>query len=140
MFDIGFAELLIIALVSLIVIGPERLPETVRTVSAWINRFRRSFNEIKRDVQLELHNDAVLRDLKQTGHEVHSQFRELQDFARLDASDAAPSRAVQQPDEAQGEHPAPPLPASTPAPEQASSDAAQDPNATRRKQDDGSAD
>jgi sec-independent protein translocase protein TatB len=140
MFDIGFAELLIIALVSLIVIGPERLPETVRTVSAWINRFRRSFNEIKRDVQLELHNDAVLRDLKQTGSEVHSQFRELQDLGRLDASEAPPVRAAQQPENAQGEHPTPPPPASTPAPEQPSTTAAQGPAAARGRQDDGGAD
>ncbi len=50
MFDIGFAELLIIGVVALLVIGPERLPEAVRTASAWINRLRRSFNEIKQYV------------------------------------------------------------------------------------------
>lgn len=65
MFDVGFAELLIIGVVALLVIGPERLPGAVRTASAWINRFRRGFNEIKQEVQQELHNDAVLQDLKQ---------------------------------------------------------------------------
>ena len=46
MFDIGFAELLIIGVVSLLVIGPERLPDAIRTTSAWVNRLRRSFNDI----------------------------------------------------------------------------------------------
>lgn len=64
MFDIGFAELIIIGVVALVVIGPERLPETIRTVSAWVNRLRRSFNDIKREVQQELHNDGVMQDLR----------------------------------------------------------------------------
>ena len=66
MFDIGFAELVVIAVVALLVIGPERLPETVRTASAWLNRLRRGFNELKMEVQQELHNDAVMRELKRT--------------------------------------------------------------------------
>ena len=44
MFDIGFAELIIIGIVALLVIGPERLPGAVRTASLWINRIRRGFN------------------------------------------------------------------------------------------------
>ncbi|EAQ97425.1 Sec-independent protein translocase protein TatB [Congregibacter litoralis] len=64
MFDIGFAELLIIGVVALIVVGPERLPDAVRTASAWLNRLRRGFNDIKQEVQQELHNDAVMKDLK----------------------------------------------------------------------------
>lgn len=67
MFDIGFAELLIIGVVALLVIGPERLPDAVRTSTAWLSRLRRGFNDIKQEVQQELHNDAVLRDLKDTG-------------------------------------------------------------------------
>lgn len=70
MFDIGFAELIVIGVVGLLVIGPERLPETVRTASLWLNRIRRGFNEIKAEVQQELHNDAVMRDLRQTGEQL----------------------------------------------------------------------
>jgi len=77
MFDIGFAELLIIAVVALIVIGPERLPGAVRTGSAWLNRFRRSFNEIKREVQQELHNDAVMRDLRESGEKLRRETESL---------------------------------------------------------------
>ena len=46
MFDIGFAELLLIGVVGLLVVGPEHLPGAVRTVLAWVNRFRRSFDQI----------------------------------------------------------------------------------------------
>ncbi len=70
MFDIGFAELLIIGVVGLLVIGPERLPETVRTVSAWVSRLRRSFNDIKTEVQQELRNDEIMRELRDTGDQL----------------------------------------------------------------------
>jgi len=70
MFDIGFAELVIIAVVSLLVIGPERLPGAIRTVSLWLGRFKRSFNEIRQEIEQELHNDAVLKDLKQASEQV----------------------------------------------------------------------
>jgi sec-independent protein translocase protein TatB len=70
MFDIGFAELLVIGVVSLLVIGPERLPETVRTASMWLNRIRRGFNDLKREVQQELHNDSVMQELRRTGQQL----------------------------------------------------------------------
>jgi sec-independent protein translocase protein TatB len=70
MFDIGFAELIIIGVVALLVIGPERLPGTIRTASLYINRIRRGFNEIKQEVQQELHNDAVMQELRQAGEQL----------------------------------------------------------------------
>ena len=61
---------ILIGIVALLVIGPERLPETIRTASTWLNRIRRGFNEIKQEVQQELHNDAVMRDLRKTGEQL----------------------------------------------------------------------
>ncbi len=72
MFDIGFAELVIIAVVGLLVIGPERLPGTIRTVSLWLNRIKRGFNDIKREVEQEIHNDAVMQELRKTGEQLKS--------------------------------------------------------------------
>ncbi|RLA49177.1 MAG: twin-arginine translocase subunit TatB [Gammaproteobacteria bacterium] len=69
MFDIGFAELVIIAVVGLLVIGPERLPGTIRTASLWLNRIKRGFNDIKQEVQQELHNDSVMQELRNTGEQ-----------------------------------------------------------------------
>ena len=77
MFDIGFAELVLIAIVGLLVIGPERLPGTIRTLSLWLNRFKRGFNDIKREVQQELHNDAVMQELRKTGEQLKDETEKL---------------------------------------------------------------
>ena len=82
MFDIGFAELLIIGVVSLLVIGPERLPGAVRTVSLWLGRFKRSFNEIRQEIEQELHNDAILQDLKKTSEQVQQEANQVRDSLR----------------------------------------------------------
>jgi sec-independent protein translocase protein TatB len=79
MFDIGFAELVIIAVVGLLVIGPERLPGTIRTASLWLNRLRRSFNDIKREIEQDLHNDGVMQDLKRTRADLQDQTRAISD-------------------------------------------------------------
>ena len=78
MFDIGFAELLIIAVLSLLVIGPERLPGAIRTGAQWLNKLKRGFNDVKHEVQQELHNDAVLQNLRKTGEELQNQTSNVQ--------------------------------------------------------------
>ncbi len=92
MFDIGFSELILVGIVALLVIGPERLPETVRTAAMWLNRIRRGFNEIKQEVQQELHNDAVLRELRETGEQLKKEGtaigRDVHDTAVLAANPA----------------------------------------------------
>jgi len=63
MLDIGFAELVVVAAIALFVVGPERLPSTIRSLSLWLGRLKRSFEEIKSDVSRELHNEEVMRAL-----------------------------------------------------------------------------
>jgi len=70
MLDIGFAELLVISAVALFVVGPERLPNAIRSISLWLGRVRRGFEEIKSDVSRELHNEEVMRALKESRDEV----------------------------------------------------------------------
>ena len=70
MLDIGFAELLVISAVALFVVGPERLPSAIRSISLWLGRVRRCFDEIKSDVSRELHNEEVMRALKESRDEV----------------------------------------------------------------------
>ena len=76
MFDIGFAELLLIGVVGLLVVGPEQLPGAVRTTLAWVNRFRRSFDQIRTEVRRELHNDEVMQKLKAESRELEKQVKE----------------------------------------------------------------
>ncbi|MBT4521618.1 MAG: twin-arginine translocase subunit TatB [Halieaceae bacterium] len=64
MFDIGFAELLLVAIVGLLVLGPERLPEAIRTCSAWLARLKRGFDKVKADVERELNTDEIRTQLR----------------------------------------------------------------------------
>lgn len=63
MFDIGFSELLLVGLVALLVLGPERLPGAVRTAGLWIGRLKRSFLAIKQEVEREIGADEIRRQL-----------------------------------------------------------------------------
>ncbi len=63
MFDIGFTELLLIGVVALIVLGPDRLPGAVRTAGLWIGRIKRSFSAIKAEVEREIGADEIRRQL-----------------------------------------------------------------------------
>ena len=72
MFDIGFAELLVISAVALFVVGPERLPSAIRSISLGLSRVRRGFEDIKADVSRELHNEEVMRALKEGREEVNA--------------------------------------------------------------------
>ena len=81
MFDIGFAELLIIAVVGLVVIGPERLPGAVRTAAKFLGRAKRTYGNLRRDlereigadeIRRELYNEAILEELKQTKQQLNN--------------------------------------------------------------------
>ena len=63
MFDIGFSELLLVGIVALVVLGPDRLPGAVRTAGLWIGRIKRSFSAIKAEVEREIGADEIRRQL-----------------------------------------------------------------------------
>jgi sec-independent protein translocase protein TatB len=63
MFGISFTELLLVGLVALLVLGPERLPGAARTAGLWIGRLKRSFNAIKTEVEREIGADEIRRQL-----------------------------------------------------------------------------
>jgi len=76
MFDIGFMELLLMAVVSLIVMGPKRLPQAVRFTSLWLGRLKQVFSSARKqledevgidDIKRQLHNEQVMRDLNTSG-------------------------------------------------------------------------
>jgi len=59
MFDIGFSELMVIAVVALIVIGPERLPKVARTLGHLVGRMQRYVNDVKADISREMQLDEL---------------------------------------------------------------------------------
>ncbi|RLA35612.1 MAG: twin-arginine translocase subunit TatB [Gammaproteobacteria bacterium] len=63
MFDIGFTEMILIAVVGLIVIGPKRLPETVRFLGYWVGKLRRSVQGARQDMEREFGLDEIRREL-----------------------------------------------------------------------------
>ena len=67
MFDVGFSELVVIGLIALIVLGPKRLPEVARTAGKWMGQLRRFINNVKQDLDREIHQDelAELRKLRE---------------------------------------------------------------------------
>ena len=79
MFDIGFFELLLISVVGLLVFGPDQFLDAVRMTTRWIKRIRRSFDEVRTDIQRELHNDEVMRELKASANDLEKQVKELTD-------------------------------------------------------------
>ena len=114
MFDIGFAELLLIGVVGLLVVGPEHLPGAVRTVMACVSRFRRSFDQIRTEVRRELHNDEIMQKLKAESQELERQVRdstesfdrELQSLGRDDIATRPSPTGAEAPTETPLESPA----------------------------------
>ncbi len=75
MFDISFAELLIIAVVALLVIGPEKLPKVARTMGAFAGRLQRYVSQIKEEVNREVRFEALQnlqQEINQGVHQVES--------------------------------------------------------------------
>ena len=69
MFDVGFSEMVVIAVVALVVIGPERLPTVARTVGALLGRLNRYVSDVKSDVEREMR----LEEMKKLRAEVEAQ-------------------------------------------------------------------
>ena len=83
MFDIGFSEIVVIGVVALIVIGPERLPKTARTVGLLFGRLQRYVNDVKADISREIELD----ELRRLQREMHGAAREIEQSVKTAASD-----------------------------------------------------
>ena len=83
MFDIGFSEIVVIAVVALIVIGPERLPRTARMLGHLFGRLQRYVNEVKTDINREMELD----ELRRLQHEVKGAASEFEQSMRTAATD-----------------------------------------------------
>ncbi|MGH8683507.1 MAG: Sec-independent protein translocase protein TatB [Burkholderiales bacterium] len=100
MFDIGFSELLVIAVVALLVIGPERLPKVARTAGHMFGRLQRYVNDVKADIQREMELDELrklrsefedaARSVEDSVHEVDRQVRAVGDDLNQAVAGASP--------------------------------------------------
>lgn len=64
MFDVGALELLVISVVALIVVGPERLPKLARAAGLWVGRARRAFSSVKEEIDREIKADELKEILR----------------------------------------------------------------------------
>ncbi len=101
MFDIGFLELVIIAVIALVVLGPERLPVAIKTTAIWVGRIKRSFQGIREEIERELnvdeirreiHNSTVLDDLKKTKQDLEQGAAGMQETLNNPLADLKESR------------------------------------------------
>ena len=83
MFDIGFTEIVVIAVVALIVIGPERLPKTARTLGHLFGRLQRYVNDVKSDISREME----LEELRKLQQEMKSAASDLESSMTAAARD-----------------------------------------------------
>jgi sec-independent protein translocase protein TatB len=101
MFDIGFSELFVIAVVALLVLGPERLPKAARFAGLWMRRARAQWYAVKSELEHELAAEELRRSLRETQDELreaHTQLQregaalheEVRAATRLDASNDTP--------------------------------------------------
>lgn len=77
MFDIGFSELLVVAVVALLVLGPERLPKATRFAGLWVRRARAQWYSVKDELERELAADELKRSLKNAQDQLRSAGEDL---------------------------------------------------------------
>ena len=83
MFDVGFSEMIVIAVVALVVIGPEKLPRVARTVGALMGRMQRYVNDVKADINREIELDELKK--------MHTSVKEAADSIHTSVKDAVSS-------------------------------------------------
>lgn len=112
MFDVGFSELLIIAVVALLVLGPERLPKAARFVGLWVRRARAQWYSVKAELERELASEELQRSLKNPLADMEPQMEALEKDLRKELQELDPTRPDTRTDAAQAE--APPTEATAP--------------------------
>lgn len=135
MFDIGFSELLLVAVVALLVLGPERLPKAARFAGLWVRKARAQWYSVKSEFEREMASDELKRsvgnplgdlrnavseasrELGDVGRELGDSLRDAEALAKTDAlADADAATAVQD------------IPAALEAPAELPAEAAGEPN------------
>jgi sec-independent protein translocase protein TatB len=77
MFDVGFAEVLLLSLVALVVLGPERLPRIARTLGGLTRRARSSWLSLKRSIEAEMRAEELKKPLENFKQEFRSTVDEV---------------------------------------------------------------
>ena len=95
MFDVGFTEIFLLALIGLLVLGPERLPAVARTVGGFVRKARASWISLRKTIESELADADIAAPIKQAGEEFKQIGKNLADMPGFNSEDLKPS--VQEP-------------------------------------------
>lgn len=118
MFDVSFTELMVIGVIALIVIGPERLPKVARTVGHLLGRAQRYVNDVKGDIKREIELDELRKfksEMDEAANNVKTSLRETESTLRTGLDDTA-REATQSIADLKKDVQAPPVAASSAAP------------------------
>lgn len=80
MFDVGFAELFLLALIGLLVLGPERLPGVARTLGGFVRKARASWNSLRHTIESELAEADLSAPIKQAQEDFKQIGKDLADI------------------------------------------------------------
>lgn len=93
MFDIGFWELLLIAVIGLVVLGPERLPRVARGLGLWAGRARAYVRQLSAELDREIQSEELRRNLQESQQAIKAsadKLREELDAPVVDAPEDKP--------------------------------------------------
>ena len=80
MFDIGFSELLVVFVVALIILGPERLPIAAKTAGLWIRKIRRTISTVQREINAQLDQEELQQKIEQTNKRILKEGNDIQNM------------------------------------------------------------
>ena len=105
MFDIGFSELFLVAIVALLVLGPERLPKAARFAGLWVRRARAQWYSVKSELESELADDELRRSLRETEAQLRQAREQLQrESEGLHRDPGSPTAPPQDPEARDPDH------------------------------------
>lgn len=78
MFDIGFSELLVVFVVGLLILGPERLPHAAKTAGLWVRKIRRSIGSVQREINAQLDHEELQQKIAETNQRLLKEGQAIQ--------------------------------------------------------------
>jgi len=94
MFDIGFSEILLTAVVALLVLGPERLPKAARFAGLWVRRARAQWDSVKAELENELVDEDLRLSIRKARSELRDGLDATRDAIRFTSIDGSPNELV----------------------------------------------
>ena len=94
MFDVGFTELMLVGVIGLVILGPERLPVAARTVGKWVGKIKHTVSGVQREIQEELRLEEIRQKAQANQEAMQGHIDDLRYEADLMESSAAVATPV----------------------------------------------